>query len=65
VTGLIASHDHAISHLSANLSEQRSYLVTVTCLCGVALSDNRTSTFSGVLDVAIQVFFTHVAALEV
>jgi hypothetical protein len=53
---------HAIRRITADLSESRSYLVGVECLCGVGMPGNRTSDYTGVLDVAIQAFFTHLAA---
>jgi hypothetical protein len=54
---------HAISRVTVDLAETRSYLVFVGCLCGASFPDVPAADFSGVLDVALQVFFTHLAAL--
>jgi hypothetical protein len=54
---------HAVRRITADLSESRSYLVAVDCMCGQSLLDNRSSDLSGVLNVAIQAFFSHLAAV--
>lgn len=54
---------HAICRITADLSESRSYLVGIDCMCGAALPDNRSSDYTGVLDVAIHAYLAHLAAL--
>lgn len=56
--------DHAIQRVTAELGEHRSYRVLVECACGADFPDVPVTDFSGVFEFAIQVFFTHLAALE-
>jgi hypothetical protein len=56
--------DHAIQRVTADRSEHRSFRVLVECVCGAGFPDVPSADFSGVLNVALQVFFTHLAALE-
>lgn len=54
---------HAIQRVTAELGELRSYRVLVECVCGAGFPDVPSADFSGVFEVAIQVFFTHLAAM--
>jgi hypothetical protein len=55
---------HAIQTLTAeNQPASRSYLVSFRCACGGQFPGVITADFSGVLDVGIQMFFSHLAGL--
>lgn len=55
---------HAIQRVTADLtSVSRAYQVAVVCACGREFPGVTVVDFSGIQDVAIQVFFTHLAAI--
>lgn len=53
--------DHAIQRVTADLTEFRSFVVLVGCVCGATFPDVPVASFTGVCETAIQVFFTHLA----
>jgi|1185.fasta_scaffold195837_1 hypothetical protein len=55
---------HAIRRVTADLTmDSRAYLVAIVCECGREYPAVTVADFSGVLDVAMQVFLAHLAVL--
>lgn len=53
---------HGIKRFTADQTEARSYVVGIECACGTTYDGIPAAAFSGVMDVAMQAFLSHLAA---
>lgn len=64
MTGVPEVAGHAIQTLTVDLAPQtRTYFVSLRCACGRDYPSVTACDLSGVLDVGIQMFFTHLASM--
>ena len=64
MTGVPEVAGHAIQRLTADLAPvAKAYLVSFRCACGREFPSVTTTDLSGVLDVGIQMFFSHLHAI--